>query len=92
MPDITLDTIDLNNLISETQKRLDSFKNNFKTDGIFDSSHSEIKKTEITSSSKTSEFKSFETLNSTSSDPSVQKESKALEQKIETEVSRPVSF
>lgn len=45
LPDITMDTIDLNNLISETQKKLDSFKNGFKTDSILDSSINELKNT-----------------------------------------------
>lgn len=98
MPDITLDTIDLNNLISETQKRLDSFRNNFKSDGLFDTPLlSEIKKTEIISSSKisetkSSEAKSFETSNLLNGDVTVQKESKNLEKNIETEVSKPVSY
>lgn len=89
MPDITMDTIDLNNLISETQKRLDSFKNNFKTDGIFDTSLGEIKKTEIVSSSETTEAKSFETSSATCTDTSIQNTFKTLEKNTETEVSKP---
>ncbi|XP_035231316.1 uncharacterized protein LOC118203169 isoform X2 [Stegodyphus dumicola] len=69
VPDITLDTIDLNNLISATQKRLDSFKNGFaqETPTVSDalSSTYEIKKTEISSSTAlTSESKTTEVTNS----------------------------
>lgn len=63
---ITMDAMDLNELISATQKRLDSFKSGYKSPPPPSSSH-EIKKmtTSVSSEKKTEE--SFSSFNSNSS-------------------------
>ncbi|GFY73646.1 uncharacterized protein TNIN_71022 [Trichonephila inaurata madagascariensis] len=69
---VTLDAIDLNNLINATQKKLESFKHGLITDipvsealpSIYD-----VKKTEITTSTSVSETKSSETFSSLNQSP-----------------------
>ncbi|GFT49579.1 uncharacterized protein NPIL_690152 [Nephila pilipes] len=69
---VTLDAIDLNNLINATQKKLESFKHGLLTDAPVSetiSSIYDVKKTEVTTSTSVSETKSSSTFGSLNQSP-----------------------
>lgn len=72
VPSVTLDAMDLNDLINATQKKLESFKNGIVKDTPVSPSLSnvcDVKKTEILSSTSISETKSSEAFNSLNQTP-----------------------